>query len=389
MTTCTRTAQTAASITIATTTTTTPHATTAPWPAPRRRRLLAASTAAAALAGLMAGGLPLAAQADGGSAELTVTSATLNPDGSVTLPLHQGTSRGRSVWYVLLDASDGKDAASLGINQAAKLANTRGSRATQKVSVINGVVDFPAAVDFTPDHLVVPGASGFPPAQAAPGSVGETGYSPLIEFADGRILNAPQIALGEADAVARDGSAHKLSHDKVIALDTQRRTVTLAATAGLSGGKPLTYIATDASVDLVAALEGSTWAPVLGAAPGVGNDGTDSSRAAIAVFTNGQTGATNRQRQGLSSALLDGLSPLNVTAWTPKQGRYSPLWDVHPAVWTDAAIAAGRNLRQGDYGKVAELGRNGQVVSLDGGPFRAFPLSPEGAIVNCPIVSAP
>jgi hypothetical protein len=327
------------------------------------------------------------AHASGGT-ERFVESATLNADGSVTLPLHEGTSQGRTVWYVLLDASDGKDAASLGINQSSKLSNARGTRATQKVRVINGVVDFPAAVDFSADHLVVAGQGGFPPAQAAPGSVGEAGYSPLIEFADGRILNAPQIALGDANAVSRDG-AHKLTHDKVLAIDTTRRTVTLLPTAGLSGGKPVTYIATDASVDLVAALEGSTYAPALGAAPGVGNDGTDSSRASIAVFTNGQTGAGNRQRQGLSSALLDGLSPLNVTAWTPNQGRYSPLWDVHPAVWTPAAIAAGKNLRQSDFGKVAELGKNGDVVSLDGGPFRAFPLSPEGAIVNCPIVSAP
>lgn len=332
------------------------------------------------------GALP-SAHADGG-VESFVESATFNADGSVTLPLHEGTSQGRPVWYVLLDASDGKDAASLGINQASKLANARGTRATQKVRVVNGVVDFPAAVDFSADHLVVAGAGGFPPAQAAPGSVGEAGYSPLIEFADGRILNAPQIALGDANAVSRD-AAHKLTHDKVLAIDTTRRTVTLQATAGLNGGKPVSYISTEASVDLVAALEGATYAPALGAAPGVGNDGTDSSRASIAVFTNGQTGAGNAQRQGLSSALLDGLSPLNVTTWTPNQGRYSPLWDVFPAVWTPAAIAAGKNLRQSSFGKVADLGKKGLIVSLDGGPFRAFPLSPEGAIVNCPIVSAP
>jgi hypothetical protein len=339
------------------------------------RTLLAAALGVAVLT-------PLSAAA----AELFVESAVQNADGSVTLPLYQGSSQGRTVWYVLLDASDGKDAAGYGINHAAKLSNARGSAATQKVRVRDGVVEFPAAVDFRPVHEVVAGPGGFPPARAVPGSVGEAGYSPLIELPDGRILNAPQIALGEAGEVGGDAS-HSLSHDKVISIDFARLRVTLAGTAGFSGGKAVNYISNEASVDLVAALEGATYAPALGAAPSVGGDGTDSARAAIAVFTNGQTGLGNRQRQGLSSALLDGASPLNVTAWSPQQGRYSPLWDVYPAVWSPAAVAAGKNLRQTDFGKVRNLGKDGLIVSLDGGPFRPFPGSPQGAIVNCPIVS--
>ena len=29
--------------------------------------------------------------------------------------------------------------------------------------------------------------------------------------------------------------------------------------------------------------------------------------------------------------------PLNVLRWAPNQGRYSPLWDVHPAAWAGPA----------------------------------------------------
>ena len=113
-----------------------------------------------------------------------------------------------------------------------------------------------------------------------------------------------------------------------------------------------------------------------------GGDGTDSARASLAAFTNGQTGAANPQRQGLNSALLDGLDPLNVLAWTPNQGRYSPLWDVHLATWTRAAVAAGRNTRQRRFADVEDLGEAGTVTAPDGSAF-----GPSGFIVNCPIVA--
>jgi hypothetical protein len=35
-----------------------------------------------------------------------------NADNTVTLPLFRGTSRGRTVWYVLLNSSDGPGASS-------------------------------------------------------------------------------------------------------------------------------------------------------------------------------------------------------------------------------------------------------------------------------------
>jgi len=314
-----------------------------------------------------------AASADSGSGTLFVTSAVEHADDTVTLPLHRGLgATGEEVWFVVLDSSDGKDAVRLGVNHASKLANARRSGAAMKVDVArDGSIEFPATVDFGPQRVVVPGPTGFPPAEFQPGAVGESGYSPLIELPDGTIRNAPHVA-------NRSGQA-----DKVVEIDYANRTVRLQETVGVQGGKFVKYVSTDASDPLAAAVENVTYAPKLNAAPFAGGDGTDSARASLAAFVNGQTGAANPQRQGLNSALLDGLDPLNVLAWNPSQGRYSPLWDVHAAAWSAAAVAAGRNTRQFDFGKVTNLAQKGLVTAPDGSAF-----GPAGFIVNCPIVSS-
>ena len=67
----------------------------------------------------------------------------------------------------------------------------------------------------------------------------------------------------------------------------------------------------------VFALENVTYAPALNAAPFAGGDGTDSSRTTLVAFVNGQTGAGNPQRQGLNSALLDGLDRPAKSALNP------------------------------------------------------------------------
>jgi hypothetical protein len=311
-----------------------------------------------------------AAQSSANDGTLFVRSAIEHGDDTVTLPLYRGTSKGRTVWFIVLDASSGAQADALRVNRSQKLQNARGTLAVQKVSVRNGVIDFAATVDFAPVRAVVPGAQGFPPRVAEPGAAGEPGYSPLIELPDGTILNAPHVANDTGQA------------DKVVVLDTAARTVRYRETRGFQGGRAVRYVSTDASDPAVAALENVTFAPLLAHAPFTGGDGTNSSRASLAAFVNGQTGAGNPERQGLNSALLDGLDPLNVLFWNPSQGRYSPLWDVHPAAWTASSIATGQNVRQTDFGEVLNLADHDLVTGPGGAPFAAA-----GFVVNCPIIS--
>lgn len=327
-----------------------------------------AAGALLALAGWIGAGLTPAAAED---RTLFVASATEHADDTATLPLYRGRRGGIDVWYIVLDSSDGTEAQRRRINHSQKLANLRGTAAVQKVSVdADGVVNFPATVDFSFVRRVLPGPAGFPPSIAEPGAVGEAGYSPLLELPNGVILNAPHIANVSGQAA------------KVRLIDLGTYTVRIEQTRGFQGGRGVKYISTDASDPAVAALENVTHAPLLARAPRAGADGTDSARASLAAFVNGQTGAANPQRQGLNSALLDGLSPLNVLFWNPGQGRYSPLWDVYPAQWSAAAVAAGQNLRQTDFGQVENLAQHGVITGPGGAPFAAADF-----VVNCPIIS--
>jgi hypothetical protein len=331
-----------------------------------RRSFLALAAAATTLS------LPFAAleaRADGRT--LFMASAVENANDTATFPLYRGTSQGRTVYYVIFDSSDGNDADALGVNRSPKLVNAAGTGAVQRVTLRNGVIDFPASVDFSPNHIVAPGPTGFPPAAAQPGSVGEPGYTPLIQLPNGVIRNAPQIANDTGD------------HDKVVSIDPINMRVTLRQTLGEANGKAVKYISTESSDAGAAALEGSTWTPALDLAPRIGDDSTHSSRTSLVAFVNGQTGGANPNRQGLNSALIDGLDPLNVLRWTPNQGRYSPLWDVHAAQWSAAAVAAGQNVRQRSWGDVVNLADRGQITGPGGSTF-----GPAGFIVNCPIVSS-
>jgi hypothetical protein len=329
----------------------------------KRSRVLAIGVAAAALLGLVP-----STTASAKSGRTFLSSVHVNADHTATFPLRHGTTTdGRDLWFVIIDASSSDAAARFGVNQSNKLQNVRGTSAVMPVTDHNGTWVFPATVDFAPDRVVIgtPG-TGFPPVAVHAGSVGEPGYTPLIQLPDGTILNAPQIA----NATGR--------HDKVVRLDQVAGTVDLQLTNGFSRGERVQYVSTDATIELAAALEGATLAPALAAAPKVGQDGTDQARTSLAAFVNGPTGASNPSRQGINSALLGEGDPLNVLAWMPNQGRYSPLWDVFLTQW-----APGQTPRQvTQFADVADLAKSGAVTSPGGSPWGAA-----GVIVNCPIIA--
>ena len=297
-----------------------------------------------------------------------VSSAKVTGD-DITFPLYQGQSPRGPFWYVVIDANTSDAASRYGVNRSNKLSNARGT-ATQRARFVNGVLTVDAGVDLSPTREVVSSATGFPPLKVVPGSKGDAGYSPLVELPDGTVLNAPEVANGSG------------LHDKIVRIDTAARKVTLKGTHGFARGNEVLYVSTDASNDLAAALEGSTLTPKLADSPTAGDDSTASARASLAGFVNGRTGATNPERQGFNSAILDGLDPLNVLAWTPNQGRYSPLWDVHPTAWTPKAQAAGADVHQKDFAEIStKLVEAGLVSGPGGAPFAAANI-----VVNCPIV---
>lgn len=302
---------------------------------------------------------------------------------TITLPLYKGVLQsGEATWYIITDASDRALAEQLGVNWAPKLANAIGTAAVQNVTIVNNLVKFPGSVDFSPVSTLVPGPTVFPPTLALPGSVGDGNYSPLITKGDGIALNAPQVANGTG------------LHDKIVNIDFAKQVVTLRLTEGFYHGKGILYLSTEASDPVAATLEGATLAPNMNAAPGLAsNDPKTSARAAIIPIVNGQTGIGNPDRQGFVSAILGEGSPLNVTEIHPRnRGEipiYSPLWDVHPAVWTDAAIAAGQRRLVNHHEDIARLVEEGLLISGGAGPQNPVlgGLRAAGFIVNCPVVA--
>jgi hypothetical protein len=303
----------------------------------------------------------------------------------VTYPLYHGTSQGRDVSYVITDASNLSVAQALGVNYTPKLAQAAGTaaveRSTSQVGSGNGI-DFPASVDFSPTHVLTPSATGFPPAAAQPGAVGEPGYSPLVQvvFRDKAVvLDAPQIANATGRA------------DKIVSIAANHRTVSYRETDGCYDNESVHYASFDASDPVAAAIEDVTYAPNLDAAPAPGCAdaavmAANCSRESLIAFTNGQTGAANPQRQGLNAAILDGPPPLNILQEIPEQKSqfdYSPMWDVHLATWTAAAVAAGLNLRQTDFSAALQQVADGNATGFPAGS--AF--GPSGFVVNCPVVS--
>ena len=302
---------------------------------------------------------------------------------TVTLPLFKGrTAAGDKTFFIITESSDRNDARARGVNWAPKLTNALGTKAVQPVTgdFANGL-KFAGTVDFSPTLVVVPSSpNGFPPDQADPGARGDAAYSPLITQGNGIVLNASQVANSSGQ------------HDSVVGIDYRAKQVTLRLLSGFYEGDPIVYLRMDASDKTLAAIEDSNFAPNMNAAPVVAsNDRDTSARSAIIPVVNGPRGINNPERQGLESALLGEGSPQNVTQEIPDNDIYSPMWDVHPVVWTDAAIKAGLRRQVRDHEEIADLFRQGVLVSAS---FSAGPPNPSlegvraaGFISNCPVVA--
>jgi len=311
---------------------------------------------------------------------------------TITIPLYQGKMRdGRKVWYVLTDTTDMGNAAALGLNYAAKLNYARVGRATRHATLEKDTsLTFESGtVDFSPKRRVVPGDAPnfFPPKAAEPGSIGDQDYSPLvtIDNGGGEVYNAPIIAFNvEASQIdfCQGNPDYSLVHDKVVRICPKQETVTLQLTEGLSFGRPVLYLSLDANDAVPAALEGVTLAPALKDITVGHDDSAFSAAERLFLFANGPTGKDNPQRQGLNSALSDGLSPLNVLGGIPTVATdYSPLWDLNLGVWTKESIDKSYRSRMLGEFQVLDFVEKGFITGPNGGKFGST-----GLIVNCPIV---
>jgi hypothetical protein len=317
--------------------------------------------------------------------------------GTITLPLYKGQlASGESIWYILTDTTDEKNAAALGLNFSAKLTFADVGRGVRRASqqLINGqtvVVFEKGRVDFSPDRAVSPGAAPhyFPPTSVQPGSVGDADYSPLAKIGN-YIYNAPMLAFNVNEASLNrfcDGNVdHKLVHDKVLSICPRDGVVTLALTTGFSFGRPVLYLSTEASATLPAALEGATLAPGLNDVKVGSDDSAFSAVERIFAIVNGPVnhvaGEINPQRQGFDSALKGDGGPLNVLGGIPTVATdYSPLWDLNVGEWTQHAIDNDYRSRVREEFEILGYVRAGHLTAPGGAPFGS-----SGLIINCPIV---
>lgn len=309
-----------------------------------------------------------------------ITSGCENATSTIAqFPLQKGTSGGKTVWYVVTDSSNKADALTRHVNFAPKLANAIGTPGVQTVKAVNGVIDFPATVNFSPTRELQPGPNGFPPTKASPPSVGNAGYSPLIKLPSGIVINAPQIA---------NDSGHA---DKAVKLDMANGTVLYQETEGRYEDKHVHYASFESGNPVAATIEDVTYAPAFNTIPRPGDVGLKTSaRERLIAFINGPTGIANPGRQGVNSTILDNADPHNILQEVPVlplhddigDVKYTPGWDVHFAEWTPAAINSGSRveIQSGD-----ELDLRVQMKLVTGPGGKKF--GPSNFTVNCPLIS--
>jgi hypothetical protein len=313
---------------------------------------------------------------------------------NVTLPLYRGLSPGgKDVFYIITEASDFSVARRMGINYAPKLAKAVGRDGVQMVTLTDGIMQFRGNVDFSPTYKVVPGdpPGYFPPKAAEPGAIADAAWSSIVVLPSGLVLNA-QIVHNDSG-----------SHLRLVSLDLKGRSVTMSILDGVQGGKQYFYhLVTDASVPIAAVLEKGVYAPTLGKIPAFGKSmaSDDSALLGFSPVLNGRTDKGSGEDQGFSTALANGIDPINVFPVGPENdnsaetNNYSPLWDAHVSMWTEKAVSAHAVHRIHSMDEQKKLIAEGYLTSADinppgpGNPYVGG-LRPTQAIINCPVVAQP
>jgi hypothetical protein len=347
---------------------------------------------------------------------------------TVRLPLHRGEFNGETVWFVVTEASDFGLAADLNVNYSAKLSNlgiscptcvqTVTQTSDPKLKFGEGTIHFQGAPDFSPKRILVPGPNTLPATQVQPGSVGSEKYSPFIRIEGSPVVyNAPIVATGDGPF---DVNSHDNTGDRVLAVHPAapagpgqytQATADLLVVHGFDAGKPILYISTEASDPLAAVLERATFVPLLNQSSFLGgDDALGSGRERIFPFINGQTGAGNKNAQGLIHLIKDGHATEDATLGNtallkalanggdarnilgdfptitdPRHAQsYSPLWDAQLGQWTDKAVKAGLNTLQNDENKILNLAasRPDLLTGPDGAAYGSV-----GFVINCPVVA--
>jgi len=312
----------------------------------------------------------------------------------VTLPLFRGLSpQGQPVYFIITESSDFDVAQKMGLNYAPKLRYVVASGGAQNVTLDDGVMHFRGNVDFSPEHLVLAGSPmAFPPRVARPGAVADAQWSSMVVLPSGTVLNVQMVHNASG------------SHDRMKAIDMEKRTVTLSLLDGYQNGKEYFYhLVTDASAELPAALENGVFSSRLANVPSFGQS-TPSQPSALLGFSpvlNGLTDPRTGEDQGFMDSITNGgIDPINVFPVGPsnddrsQNNNYSPLWDAHISMWTDAAMRDGKARRITSIADLQGLVRAGLVTSAmsnppgAGNPFVAG-LRPSKAIINCPIIAHP
>jgi hypothetical protein len=324
--------------------------------------------------------------------ETFMTSAIhLSPQAkTATLPMHKGfDAKGNPVYCILTESSDCSEAKKHQINYSPKLGfllnaqGAPGSRAVQPVTVDkDGAIHFAGTADFSPVRIFTPSIpDGWPPAASVPGSIGDSKYTPFITYVneDGKhvVFNASQVAnaTGIKDFIPR--------------INLEDMNVTFNLVMGIYDFNFVMYLRMDASDPMISGFEGGIYAPNPQKAP-IGGDRFFADKSARQVIMPVLNGVDQfYERRGLQSSALGEGDPFNVMGAKPGDDEYSPIWDITPVVWTDAAIKAGKRQRLHQDDEVRAFVQAGDLVSMPGatGPLSSdIGVKSLGIVSNCPIM---